>query len=151
MIDLKIGDKLWRYVDSAVIGRSGIHEVVVIEVHDTKNGKQYVVEDQTCKHDWNCQLLIAPTNGNKFKFIRQINDDEENSQERWHQNSDREFFFHTSRRYCLLDVAEINVSYFSEKLYKAKKEVERLEQDLARHKDTLAAAQAAIEEFEMKG
>jgi hypothetical protein len=148
---LKIGDKLFRFVFGFGI-YSRIHEFLVIEAHETKHGKQYVVEDQNCTHGWKCQLLIAPTNKNHFKFIRQIND-EDNSQEHWHHNNGagREYFFYTNKHYCVVDVAQYNVSCVAEMLNKAKEGVKKIEEDLDRHEATLKAAQESIEEFETKG
>jgi hypothetical protein len=146
IMTLKIKDKLFRYVPLG-----GIHEFLVVEVHETQYGKQYIVEDQSCNHGWKCRLLITKTNEDSFKFIRQINDDEDNPQEALHKNLwDKEYFFHTSKIYALLDIHKKNVSYLSNIVIEAKDNLKKLENDLAKNTDILNATIDAIKELKQK-
>lgn len=130
---LKTKEKLFSYVPMG-----GIHEFLVVEVHETQYGKQYIVEGQSRNHGWKCRLLITKTNEDSFRFIRQINDDEDNPQKGWHKNLwDKEYFFYTSKNYALLDMHKENVSYLSKVVREAKDNLKKLENDLAKKTDIL--------------
>ena len=77
--DMKIGDKLYRYVDLG-----GVFEYEVIGIRSYSSGNQLEVRCNSCSHGWKCEVLVAMNDYNKIVSIQMLNNDEDDNQRHWH-------------------------------------------------------------------
>ena len=143
---INLDDLLYRYV---VL--SGIHTYKVIEIHTTKFGNQYVLEDQNCRHGWKCQLLCEPDNSGYLKFIRQLNDNEDDPQEHWHKAIDKEYFFKSDISDAYRDVLASNVKILKSDIEKLQQTLNKKEADLKKAEDAFKTAETVLAYFTKKG
>lgn len=83
MIDLKIGENVYRYVPNG-IGNGGIWHYSIIERRENPEGMQYVVRSLACSHGWKCELLISEDDNGDLRYVRMVNNDEDDDQRHWH-------------------------------------------------------------------
>lgn len=135
---LKLDQEVYRYVQC-----SGIHTFKVISINETKYGTQYIVEDQKCNHGWKCQLLIQYCDKD-LKFVKMVNDDEDDSQLYWHQNGDKEYYFKTNIQEAYIDIFISNINYRKAAVAKAEAHLKALNKGLEEGYQSLKDAQALI-------
>lgn len=85
--DYKIGDELFRYVEMA-----GVFRYVVTGRREYQEEVQLEVECKTCRHGWQCQLLLAQNDYGKVVAVHMLNEDEDEPQRGWHGNEGFHFW-----------------------------------------------------------
>lgn len=123
---LNIGDILYHYASI-----NGIFEYVVIEVRESKDNIQYLIECQSCEHGIaKCRLLVvkheSPYKNGVYKFVTMTGSEEENNEHYiWHNECN--YFLH--KNYALIDRAQCFIIEKYEKLNQAKIKFEVLEKE----------------------
>lgn len=83
IIKLNIGDLLYNYQNT----KSGLFKYKIIEIRESLDNIQYVIECQDCKDHPKCKILITQIDNLKqFRYVSMIDEDSENEQYYWHQD-----------------------------------------------------------------
>lgn len=83
IIKLNIGDLLYNYQNT----KGGLFKYKIIEIRESLDNIQYVIECQDCKDHPNCKILITQIDNLKqFRYVSMIGEDSENEQYYWHQD-----------------------------------------------------------------
>lgn len=115
MSELKIGDKLHRYVTM-----SGIWKYEVIGVHEYKSVTQYVIRCESCSHGWKCELLIVKDDYGRYSFVSMLNHQEDDDQRYWHYEDEKRHF-HTTVDAVKLEHAKILLAEKKEAVKKCRR------------------------------
>ena len=128
--EMKIGDKLYRYVD---VG--GVFEYEVIGIRQYESGNQIEVRCNTCNHGWKCEVLVAMNDYGKLISIQMLNDRECDSQKCWH-SQDKFHFWKTS--------SEAKKEKYADMIKTIKDDIKLCEVGLAAKKKNLADIEIAV-------
>jgi hypothetical protein len=132
MSELKLGDKLYRYVE---VG--GVFTYTVIALRVTEFETAYEVRCETCTHGWKCEMVIGNSDGNLvYRFM--TNDDEDsNRQNYWH--NDRTVF-HTDINLAKIDAYKNQNKYWAEKISKLEDALKLAKEERKKVDGLIAAA-----------
>lgn len=138
--ELKIGDRLFRRVEL-----SGIWEYEVIERRETPEGFQYVVRSLACTHGWKCELLIGEDDKGDLRYIRMVNNHEDDDQSYWHNPGQR---FCRTRGQAKVDACKMFEKGAQERVQKAKDSLAAAEKYAKEVAEMMAVALAECEEVD---
>ena len=127
---LKIGDKLYRYVE---VG--GIFTYTIIGLRISEFETAYEARCETCTHGWKCEMVIGNSD-DKLVYRYMINDDEDNRQNYWHNDKTQ---FHQDVNLAKIDAYNNQNKYWSEKINKLE-EALKIARDEKKKVDGLIAA-----------
>lgn len=132
--EYKVGDLLWRYVQTRGVFKYRVHGVRVYE-----NEIQLEVTCESCSHGWKCELLLSEGDHGKLKYVRMLNNDEDNDQSYWHIDLEKSFDFYDTEKEAKLSGVRYLIS-------DAKEQVRKAEDLLKQRKEHLAKLQSVLDE-----
>lgn len=111
MSKLKIGDHLWRYTGVSIL------EYEVYGVVDREVGRMYEVKCLNCNDHSTCELLLADTKKEGYRYVDMISDD---NQKYWHRDSSGYNRYHRTKSQAIISRNEWTINFIKENIKKSK-------------------------------
>lgn len=111
MSKLKIGDHLWRYTGVSIA------EYEVFGVVDREVGRMYEVRCLNCNNHPTCELLLADTKKDGFRYVDMISDED---QDYWHKDYSGYMRYHLTRNEAIIARNEWAINFTKEQIQKSK-------------------------------
>lgn len=122
-IDLKIGDKIYKYIWS-----KGAFTYEVFGVREYGNVTQYEVRCKDCNDHQPCELLVVQDGQyNRLNYVTMLNNDgeEDTDQSYYHNGTDvGSKYFYLDRKQCNIEYGTYNLGKLKEKVESSKKTYE---------------------------
>jgi len=145
-IELKLGQKLYKYSSPRGTFRYLLLEYEVFGILEREEGRYYQIRclSFTNKILFNTQdeVLIKLDDNKRFKYVSMLNeDDEEESQYFWHETEENQDYYCLSKKESLLVV-------YNRKIKACKDEISKLDKQIERQKEYIIDYEEKIKGLE---
>lgn len=121
MSKLKIGDRLWRYTGVSIA------EYEVFGVVEREVGKMYEVKCLNCKGHPTCELLLADTKKDGYRYVDMISSED---QDYWHKDYSGYMRYHLTKSEAIIARNEWTIGVVKEQIQKSKDSIASNERKL---------------------
>ena len=121
MSSLKIGDHLWRYTGVSIA------EYEVFGVVEREVGKMYEVRCLNCNDHPTCELLLADTKKDGYRYVDMISDED---QDYWHRDSSGYMRYHRTKNEAMIERNRWTIEVVKEQIQKSKDSIASNERKL---------------------
>lgn len=111
MSKLKIGDHLWRYTGVSIA------EYEVFGIVDREVGRMYEVKCLNCNDHPTCELLLADTKKDGYRYVDMISDE---NQDYWHKDYSGYMRYHRTKNEAIISRNEWAINFTKENIQKSK-------------------------------